>query len=197
MRTRVAVAALLVILAAPAGAQSPSASSGREGGARVLQLSPDGFSLAQVDNHVIHIWDVAHGKERSKVKSGDAPIDAIMFSPDSSVLLAISSTTVRLWDAATGAERPDLGSGRHASAAAFSPDGGQMALTHGASTSVWELAARREAIILRDPQGIEATSVIFSLDGQTLIVGGADKSVRLWDYKTGRLTQVLGGNRGF
>lgn len=196
MWTSLAAAALLLVTAMPGGAQSPTAANGREGGARTLTLSPDGLSLAQVDAKTIHVWDVLHGREKAKLKTGDAPVDGVMFSPDSRVLLAISSITVRLWDVESGAERPDLGSGRRASAAAFSPDGTLLALTHGGSTSVWDLAARRQ-LVLRDPQGIEATSVIFTLDAQTLIVGGGDKSARLWDLKTQRLRKVLGGGQGY
>ena len=39
------------------------------------------------------------------------------------------------------------------------------------------------------------TSVIFSLDGQSLITGSADTTVRFWDLKSGREYGMLKGHK--
>lgn len=186
-----AIIVVVALAAAPAAAQSSNASSGRVGGTRILELSPDGLTLAQIDSRNVHLWDLLRGVERVRLHAR-FPVDSAAFSPDGATLVAIASDTVRLWRVADGAERTDWRSGTYANAAAFSPDGRSLAVAHGALISIWDLEAGRETL-LRDPQDVKAASLLFSLDGAQLVVGGADRTVRVWDLKTRVLRRVFGG----
>src|SRR5262249_27381269 len=65
-------------------------------------LAPDGSRLAVVSKeYVIHLWDVATGKERFKVETKE-PHGIPVFSPDGKTLAFGDGEAVVLWDTTTG-----------------------------------------------------------------------------------------------
>jgi serine/threonine protein kinase/WD40 repeat protein len=67
---------------------------------------------------------------------------------------------------------------------AFSPDGQVLAVSVGAEMSVWDLPARRLQFVRRARLAI--LWLAFAPDGQTLASAGADRTVKLWNVKTGQ-----------
>jgi WD40 repeat protein len=56
-----------------------------------------------------------------------------------------------------------------------------------------ETARRRVLYII--PVQPDLISVIFSADGQFLLSGGLDRTIKLWDVATGRYIRTLMGDR--
>ncbi|HEV3083538.1 MAG TPA: sigma factor-like helix-turn-helix DNA-binding protein, partial [Gemmataceae bacterium] len=118
------------------------------------RVSP-GDNGSRWENHALHLWELATGKERLTIKFGkegwEYEIEQITFSPDGKRLaLARRDRIIQLLDAATGKELM-----RHAGydapiyCLAFTPDGRGLATGHSDSTILlWDIspAARPRAV---------------------------------------------------
>jgi WD40 repeat protein len=161
-----------------------------------LAFSPDGKALAVGGaDHIVHLWEVATGKEIRPPEGHQGAVTATASSPDGRTVATIGwDHTVRLWDAATGKElrrlsRPvkaeDQGNllpplltflrGGRAVAAAW-PDG---------VVYVWETATGKE--LLRGRAGKEGTRpVAFAPGGKALATLAPDGVVYVHDVLSGR-----------
>ncbi len=89
------------------------------------------------DDGVVRLWDVAAGKQRSKLAGRSIFVASVAFSPDGRTLASGSEDglgAVRLWDVATGRLRRALGPPSTAFSVAFSPDGRTLASERGLTT---------------------------------------------------------------
>jgi GTPase SAR1 family protein len=122
-------------------------------------------------------------------------VRTLAWSPDGRTLASGSPDgTVRFWDSFRGEAVGQLeGAFEHNYAVAWSPDGRVLA------------GGDREAVVLWDPlrrkplgrlvghnHGVYA--VAWSPDGRMLASGSGDDTVRLWEWDTGRQTNVLEGH---
>ena len=158
-------------------------------------LSPDGKTLAtqtfpEWDGHqykegpTIHLWNVATGQETHQF--GDAKTTAVMFSPDGRTAATTELGRVRFWDVGSGQQVRDL-SHAEIGGCRFSPDGRTLATFASTQSGVhiWELATGRER--LRLAGHAEGTAcVLFTPDGRSLITGGMDSTVLVWDLAPAR-----------
>src|SRR5262249_39039224 len=109
---------------------------GRERYVRAIAFSPDGrlltwSGLDEFSRGVIHVWDVAHGREAGDIEAPLRAARAMAISPDAKTLAAgFEEEDLILYDLASGKERRRLRSGNQFhSALAFSPDGRTLAAT--------------------------------------------------------------------
>jgi WD40 repeat protein len=176
--------------------------SGHEDTVWNVAFSPDGKTLATASSdQSVRFWDVTSRAPLGKPLSdhGD-PVYGLAFSPDGKVLASSSAdvsvqfvfgqagagVTAILWDVASrtriGAPLAmSLTSLQTASTSvAFSPDGRTLAITRDdneRSVMLWDVASRKP---LGDPI-LGAGKSVFSADGKTLVSGGQDGTVTLWD----------------
>jgi WD40 repeat protein/serine/threonine protein kinase len=100
---------------------------------------------------------------------------------------------LKLWNLNKDQEMPLIdGFTGEVFALAFSPDGGRLAIA-GTKVRVDEAATGK---MLYELEGLKysTTCVAFSQDGQLLVTGGTDLSLRLWDALDGRPLGVLKGH---
>lgn len=96
-----------------------------------LRFSRDGKRLVEASqNGIVHVWDVAAGKEVLTLTGHDGRVTGVHFSPDEMLILTDGiDATNRLWNAATGQLLLTFYDYQNASAtAAFSPDGKRLVI---------------------------------------------------------------------
>ena len=164
----------------------------------------DGSALAVAtegyDETVIIIWDARTGKIRHSLSGHGRATNRSVYvalSPDGYTLASAGGwdSTVRLWDARSGellgrpATSTDL-----VRSIVFSPDGRTLVWNDGGIIRPWDVrtGVLRYRTIWGHSRGVK--SVAFSPDGDTLASGGVDKTVRLWDGRTGEHRQTLTGH---
>src|SRR5262249_18992146 len=121
-------------------------------------------------------------------------VRAVAFSPDSKTLVSGSlGFVIKVWDAQTGAEKLTI---KEASPTLdFSPDSKTLAAVDSSGNAIKLLDVQTGNVIqtLTGHSG-EITSVAFSGDGNTLCSASFDKSVKVWDAKSGALKNTLSGH---
>ena len=167
---------------------------GHSQGIETLAFSPDGKSVASgsSDSNII-LWDVASGRELRAFSGHTEKVTSVAFSPDGTMVVSASSdNTVKLWAVASGQLLNTLDKNlKLARFVAFSPDG-KMIISGGASKiKLWLVKDGKELFTL---SGLSATSIAFSPDGNTLVLGSFDHTVKLLDVASGELLRTLSGH---
>ncbi len=152
-------------------------------------LAPDGRTLATAGyDRLIKLWDVATGQELRTLKEHTDAVYAVAYSPDgSSLATAAGDRTVKVWDAATGRKRATLSDATaELYAVVFEPDS-RTVLAAGADRSIRRWRLEGDAVT---PAGSvfahdgPVLRLVLSADGGTLVSGGEDRIVKLWDRAT-------------
>jgi WD40 repeat protein len=173
-----------------------------------IAFSPDGKTVAGVgEDHRIHLWDTATGKERFDFDCADDealawPDFQLALAPDSRSLATMGGDgVIRLWETKTGKSLHVLRRGAGLLpcvalssgglvAGAGRVDGGQYAIRF------WE--AETGKYLRRAGAGQEAYAFLtFSADGQRLLAGyRRPRPASVLDASTGRLLTALGEQEG-
>jgi WD40 repeat protein len=145
-----------------------------------FSFSPDGRWMATSAHGAVSLWDQALvGGPRSLAVAAQA-MAPVVFSPSGSqVAVATAGGGVLLANAQTIAVEHRLqGHLDPVSDLAYSPDGRQLASVDGRRLCIWSTSDGRP---LWQVDAHRARCVCWSPDASTLVTGGADHLLRLWD----------------
>jgi WD40 repeat protein len=150
-----------------------------------VRSTPDGKMLVTCGGgQTIKLWDVVTGHCLKILEGHTAVIWIVSLSPDGRYLASSGmDPVVKVWDIQTGNCIQNLtGTGR---AIAFHPDGNLFAFVELDRTTIviWDI--HQERIVSKFIGHTQTIwSMHFSHDGQTLVSGGEDRSVRFWNLET-------------
>jgi serine/threonine protein kinase len=137
------------------------------------------------------VWDFENGKTY-QITGHSKPIRCAGLSPDGQQGLSAGPDGVRWWQVETGQELGRL-ERVLATSLILLPDGKAVVGEELGTLTLWDLKANKE---LQSFSGHANTvnALAVSRDGNRLISGGADKSVRIWDVATGKELARLEGH---
>jgi WD40 repeat protein len=160
-----------------------------------VTFSPDGAWLATTArNGVIHLWNPATGQEALPSLGSEAGPLHVQFSADGRYLgTVLTSGTAHVWD--LDADRPrrlqggvgtvEMVFGGPVPEVVFTTGGPLVAAAYGGPTvQVWELASKRSLWHLAN-QIPPITRLALDRAGTVLATGGKDRSIELWNARTG------------
>jgi WD40 repeat protein len=160
-----------------------------------LAFAPDGKALATFGMYYdgrgdqIIVWDLSSCQALTSLPPSRELISPCMgFAPDGRTLATGGyNGRVQLWDLAGNRMIATLPQRRKfINHLAFSPDGRILAVALGWTAVLWDVARAEELRRLLGKHAGTVWSVAFTPDGQTLMTGSTDGTVKLWDVATGR-----------
>jgi WD40 repeat protein/predicted Ser/Thr protein kinase len=171
----------------------------------------DGYILASGSyDKTIKVWNLSTGEEIRTLTGHSGWVGSVAFSPDGRTLASGSlDDTIKIWDVATGQLIHTLkGHSSSVQCLAFSPDGSTLASGSKDSTiKVWNMATGEEIHTLTghsdsvvslaySPTRFRGMSVAYGPipDGQTLVSGSLDNTIKIWNVATGQLLHTLKGD---
>jgi WD40 repeat protein len=170
----------------------------------------------------VRVWDVQNGKMTQTLRGHSDVVSAVSFSKDEKLIASGSHDgTIRIWNVDSG-ETTHLFKGHtfRVFSVAFSVDGKRVVSgAEDCSLRIWDVVDvqddvqdvdvatltsidinnienRKRSCLVRTLKGHTkfVWSVAFSNDGTRIVSGSKDRTVRLWDVKTGTLLQTLTGH---
>jgi RNA polymerase sigma factor (sigma-70 family) len=184
-----------------------------------VRLSANGKVLAAVCSPaVIELWDPATGSAIGTLEGHKDQIWSAAFSTDGKTLVSAGDDrTIRFWDVATGKEVRHFDCGEMVRQIALSPDGSLIAtISHvksvqsgitrwhpGNQVRICNASTGKELHILTMPAKdfpgnvrVGFLHLRFAPDGKTLVTGGLDRKLRVWDAATGKERRCFGDFSG-
>ncbi len=181
-----------------------------------LLFSPNGKVLAAFEwDKVIELWDPSTGHHLHTLKGHTDRVWSVAFFADSKTLISGSDDrTMRFWDLATGKQLRQIQHDQRVGKIALSSDGKLLAsidlhLEEDEGGGAWlpdrhvrlwdagngkelrQLAMPAKELAPKMPSGF--SSLRFAPDGKTLLTGGDDGTLRIWDPVTGRENRRFSG----
>lgn len=156
--------------------------------ALALATISEGLAVGCAD-HTIRLCDVNTGVETAQLEGNRAPVVALAVLPDGRIASASLDRTVRLWDEE---HAPKICERGPSGPLAFISDD-QLAWGSYNCIRVWDLKANVQSLQLKGHSG-SITALAVLPEGR-LASASFDRSIRIWDLKTG--TQIrLDGHYG-
>jgi WD40 repeat protein len=181
---------------------------GHVGPVRAVCYRSGGQRLASVDDTTLKVWDAVTGRQGLRLPGG---LTGLAFSPDGKTLAAVSARApgaLTLWSVAEGRERKTLRDHKgRVTHCAFTADGRRLLAAsfveepgpdRGVHVKVWDPAAGRDILTIREENTTFPPRVAFSADGARVAIvtepvelSRSGNFVRLWDGTTGKRLDAL------
>ena len=163
-----------------------------------VALHPEGQLIASgSEDGTIKIWDIDQNKCLYNLSEHAADIWGISFSPDGQLLASGSyDKTIKIWRLDQKICIHTLkGYDDQIGAVTFNPEGSLLATAGVGAVEIWDVVSGNCLYILEEEEHKgRVKSVDFSPDGQLLVSGSTDKTIKIWDLRKRQLIRNLIGH---
>jgi len=147
---------------------------------RDVHCSPDGLTALSTADASVVLWDLATGKPLRVLDTRPHLIARAWFLSQGAEALTVSfDGHLGVWDLLTGKNTRSFDSAVPVSAAALSPDGMRLALSHAGQIEMWDVAAGQRTGAGALPAGETVRSIAFAPNGQSFVTVAS--VIRQWD----------------
>jgi WD40 repeat protein len=180
-----------------------------------IAFSPDDKTIASGSgDRTVKFWDAQTGRLLKTLSGHTEKVTSVAFSKDGATLASASGDdTIKIWDVSSGQLiRTVTGFTPGVSgieSVGFSPDGQMLVASSGVQVKIFETVSGKllrafetnEAHTSGGPVGMqmttccgsEARSAVFSPEGNLVVSGHEDGTIKLWDVKSGKLLRIMKG----
>ncbi|ETO16987.1 WD repeat-containing protein [Reticulomyxa filosa] len=152
-------------------------------------FSPDGKHIASCSGDcTIRIWNVSNGEE-IQVLQHSGGVNSVQYSPDGQIIVSSSSEIIYLWNVKSGEIIKKIKEYNIILQVHFSPDGRSLVSCSNRAIRIWNVESGREKILNGHTERVNDAK--YFPDGRTIASCSIDKTIRLWDVKTGYEVQKL------
>ncbi|MBI4851329.1 MAG: serine/threonine protein kinase [Acidobacteria bacterium] len=166
---------------------------GHEHVVKAVSYTPDGkYLISCSSDGAIKIWDLKKKRVRGALHGHELAVNALAVSPNGKMLASTSSDgSVKIWDIASEKEIASFdkyqGSLR---SVAFSPNNKLLVLANDANIELWDISSKeRQAVFEGHIRLVE--DLEFSHDGNFVISGGVDETIKIWDINKKSLVGTI------
>lgn len=168
-----------------------------------LKWSPDDRELASGGNdNQLYIWSAASQAPLLRFTEHQAAVKAIAWSPHQHGLLCSGGGTadrhIRFWNTSTGAALHHVDTGSQVCNLSWSKNINELVSTHGYSQNqiiVWRYPTMQKLATLTG-HTMRVLYLAVSPDGQTIVTGAGDETLRFWNVFPGPKSQGGGSDTG-
>ncbi len=167
---------------------------GHTGDVKCLAVSNNNrFLISGGDDKLIKIWDLATGKNLKTFEGHTEGISSLALSPDGKFVISCSANDQsRMWDMSTGSQSQTFDC-NGALSLAISPDGKNVAFGGLETIQLWDIAKAEKINELKGHKDGWIRSLAYKSDRYTLISGGEDRRLKLWNSISGKEEWSAGG----
>ena len=171
--------------------------NGHESVINSLVFSPDGTMLLSCSSDMtIKLWNIETGKQVRSFEGHRTQVKSIAFSPDGKSFVSVSLSGMRLWNINSGEMIHSFDDHNGSYDVAFSPDGKYIVSGVGVDSEnrieLWD-AETFKSLKYFDGHKSIIYCLSFSPDGKYVLSGSEDKTLKLWNVKTGKKVRTFSG----
>lgn len=181
-------------------AQLQHSCKGHAGGVRSLRLTSNGkLLISGGSDRLIKVWDLGSNRQQLSLQGHGAAINDLELDRTGHLLLSASEDkTVRIWQIPSGEERFVLNlRSDWATRVLLTPDTRTaITSTNDNTLKFWHVGSQNRGELLKSMQGHQGLITCLGLghDGELLVSGSEDKTIRLWQPNKAQLLTVLRGH---
>lgn len=159
----------------------------------IISVSPNSPIIASAsDDQTIKLWDSLTGELKQTLKGHTNIIEALSYSPDGQRIVSGSADrTIKLWDSKTGQLKQTFKQHKNNIRQLKYSKKGQMVMASSRDTTRWWDTEKKPLKQVLKGHQKRVSALSYSPNADVLASVSNDRSIKLWDTKTGELKQTL------